>query len=219
MAKRVSMTDEIVSKLREDLINWKYEENNIITETEIANAYNVSKTPAREALTTLCMEGFLEKLPNKGYLVKGISVLELQSLFEFRAILETAAAELAIKYASEKDMKILEKLAKQNENNSEYASYSEVNYNFHIHIAYMSRNSYLLSALKNVMIQLRRVLIADWKDASNMDDEYMLDMHQEICRAIREKNVEDAKKYIIEEINNTNHRIYFREAGDRMPRY
>ena len=71
MSRKLSMTQRVVDQLREDIINWKYEENNIITETEIAKAFDVSKTPAREALTTLCMEGFLEKLPNKGYLVKG----------------------------------------------------------------------------------------------------------------------------------------------------
>lgn len=87
MAKRQSMTERVLQELRNDIINWNYEENDMITEAEISEKFGVSKTPSREALNYLCMEGFLEKIPNKGYLVKGISVTELQSLFQFRGVL------------------------------------------------------------------------------------------------------------------------------------
>ena len=81
MAKKQSMTERVLNELRNDIINWNYNENDMITEAEISQKFGVSKTPSREALNYLCMEGFLEKIPNKGYLVKGISVMELQSLF------------------------------------------------------------------------------------------------------------------------------------------
>ena len=95
----VSYTHLVLEALREDIINWVYEENDMITEAEISEKFGVSKTPSREALNYLCMEGFLDKIPNKGYLVRGLSVAELQSLFQFRGILEKASAELAIQYA------------------------------------------------------------------------------------------------------------------------
>lgn len=83
MAKRQSMTEKVLEALREDIINWVYEENDMITEAEISEKFGVSKTPSREALNYLCMEGFLDKIPIKGYLVRGLSVAELQSLFQF----------------------------------------------------------------------------------------------------------------------------------------
>ena len=76
MAKRQSMTEKVLEALREDIINWVYEENDMITEAEISEKFGVSKTPSREALNYLCMEGFLDKIPNKGYLVRGLSVAE-----------------------------------------------------------------------------------------------------------------------------------------------
>ena len=100
MAKKQSMTERVLNELRNDIINWNYNENDMITEAEISQKFGVSKTPSREALNYLCMEGFLEKIPNKGYLVKGISVMELQSLFQYRGILEKACAEMAIQYAT-----------------------------------------------------------------------------------------------------------------------
>lgn len=71
MAKKQSMTERVLNELRNDIINWNYNENDMITEAEISQKFGVSKTPSREALNYLCMEGFLEKIPNKGYLVKG----------------------------------------------------------------------------------------------------------------------------------------------------
>ena len=65
MAKRQSMTEKVLEALREDIINWVYEENDMITEAEISEKFGVSKTQSREALNYLCMEGFLDKIPNK----------------------------------------------------------------------------------------------------------------------------------------------------------
>ena len=63
MAKRQSMTEKVLEALREDIINGVYEENDMITEAEISEKFGVSKTPSREALNYLCMEGFLDKIP------------------------------------------------------------------------------------------------------------------------------------------------------------
>ena len=96
----VSMTNKILDLLREDINNCVYASGQFITEAEISEKFHVSKTPAREALIFLCQEGLLERIPRKGYLVKQLSVAELQSLFQFRSILERAAVELAIRFAS-----------------------------------------------------------------------------------------------------------------------
>lgn len=46
MAKRQSMTEKVLEALREDIINWVYEENDMITEAEISEKFGVSKTPS-----------------------------------------------------------------------------------------------------------------------------------------------------------------------------
>ena len=130
MAKKQSMTERVLNELRNDIINWNYNENDMITEAEISHKFGVSKTPSREALNYLCMEGFLEKIPNKGYLVKGISVMELQSLFQYRGILEKACAEMAIQYATDDELKFLQELTEEHVAKAEgstYQEYSEMN--------------------------------------------------------------------------------------------
>ena len=72
MAKRQSMTEKVLEALREDIINWVYEENDMITEAEISEKFGVSKTPSREALKYLCMEGAAEPVSVPGNPGKGL---------------------------------------------------------------------------------------------------------------------------------------------------
>ena len=193
MTKRQSMTERVLQELRNDIINWNYEENDMITEAEVSQKFGVSKTPSREALNYLCMEGFLEKIPNKGYLVKGISVTELQSLFQFRGILEKASAEMAIQYATDEELKFLkdyteEQIAKIE--GSTYQEYSEMNMQFHMSVAYLSRNPYLMSSLESILNKLRRVLVKDWKSS---EAKSLMEEHLELVSALCTRDVDRAK--------------------------
>ena len=64
--KNLSTTESILDQLRNDINNFVYDEQ-FITEAAISTRFQVSRTPAREALNTLCQEGILEKIPRKGF--------------------------------------------------------------------------------------------------------------------------------------------------------
>ena len=212
MAKRQSMTERVLQELRNDIINWNYEENEMITEAEVSQKFGVSKTPSREALNYLCMEGFLEKIPNKGYLVKGISVTELQSLFHYRGVLEKASAEMAIQYATDEEMKLLEELAKEqiaSIEGSSYQRYSEMNMQFHMSVAYLSRNPYLISALEAALNKLRRVLVKDWRSSGAKS---LMEQHLKLVAALSARDTESAKHHVEQEMSGVEYRMYFLEG-------
>ena len=212
MAKKQSMTERVLNELRNDIINWNYNENDMITEAEISQKFGVSKTPSREALNYLCMEGFLEKIPNKGYLVKGISVMELQSLFQYRGILEKACAEMAIQYATADELRFLQELTEEHVKKAEgstYQEYSEMNMDFHMSVAYLSRNRYLVSALENVLNNLRRVFVREWKSSGA---KALLEAHMELVEVRIKRDVEQAKQYVARELEGAEYRIYFRDT-------
>lgn len=212
MAKKQSMTERVLNELRNDIINWNYNENDMITEAEISQKFGVSKTPSREALNYLCMEGFLEKIPNKGYLVKGISVMELQSLFQYRGILEKACAEMAIQYATADELRFLQELTEEHvkkADGSTYQEYSEMNMDFHMSVAYLSRNRYLVSALENVLNNLRRVFVREWKSSGA---KALLEAHMELVEVLIKRDVEQAKQYVARELEGAEYRIYFRDT-------
>ena len=82
--KNLSTTESILDQLRNDINNFVYDEQ-FITEAAISTRFQVSRTPAREALNTLCQEGILEKIPRKGYLIRKLSLSELQQLCQYHS--------------------------------------------------------------------------------------------------------------------------------------
>ena len=92
----MTKTEEIYGILRENIMAGKYTHGEILNELDIANVYNVSKTPAREALSLLCQEGYLVKYARKGYIVRELTLQEYAYLMQYRVILETAVVKMII---------------------------------------------------------------------------------------------------------------------------
>ena len=161
----------VLEKLREDITNCVYESGQFITESEISHKFDVSKTPAREALNCLCQEGLLVKIPRKGYIIKQLSFIELSNLCYFRGILECGAVEWAIRYASDSELGQIVELAHKKidiDDEDFYNKYNDLNVSFHLSIAQLSKNTYLISALQGVLNQLRRDLAMDGR--TNLED-------------------------------------------------
>lgn len=206
------MTDKVLKQLRDEIIRCVYNTDDLITEAEISQKYSVSKTPAREALNYLCMEGLLDKIPHKGYLVKGISLNDLQNLFQFRKIIESAAVELAVRYASAEEIRCVEELTKYRLSEAEpnaHQKYNELNYNFHCAVAQLSKNPYLASSLGNVLNRLQQVLTMDFK-LSNANE--LLAVHTDLIEAIKTRDMERARAITKEQFEEIERRIYFRET-------
>uniref|UniRef100_UPI0039F07D00 GntR family transcriptional regulator n=1 Tax=Bordetella sputigena TaxID=1416810 RepID=UPI0039F07D00 len=75
-----------------------------LNEGELARELNVSRTPLREALHRLTTEGFLRSVPGKGFFFRNLDPKELFDLYELRASLEVAAAQLAVERASDEQI-------------------------------------------------------------------------------------------------------------------
>ncbi|MBR9904685.1 MAG: GntR family transcriptional regulator, partial [Gammaproteobacteria bacterium] len=91
-----STSEVIVKHLREAIIAGQIEEGEPIRQDDIANKFNVSKIPVREALKRLEAEGLVLFQRNKGAVVTKISEPELAQMFEVRVLLEVEAIRLAV---------------------------------------------------------------------------------------------------------------------------
>ena len=206
----ISMTNAVLEALRNDINNCIYESGQFVTEAEISQKFNVSKTPAREALNYLCQEGLLDKIPRKGYIVKSLSLAEVQNLFQFRNILERASVELAVRYASEQELQTLSELAraKLDPAAEDFArQYHDLKNNFHMSVAKLSRNPYLINALQNVLNLLRRDLFTDMRRNSL---EKALEAHVLVAQAMIDRDLERALRITTDQIDVVERRLCIR---------
>lgn len=108
--RRIALHERVASQLRDMIIHGTLRPGTRIAEGVLCVQLDVSRTPLREALKTLCAEGLVELRPNKGAKVAPLRQPETLELFETVAGLERIAAEHAAERLSIADLKKLERL-------------------------------------------------------------------------------------------------------------
>lgn len=88
-----NLSSSIVATLKEQIIHWHYPPEHRLTEAELCKKFNVSRSPVREALRVLAADGFVKKLPNRGYVVRQYNIDEIEELYDVRLALELYAVE------------------------------------------------------------------------------------------------------------------------------
>ena len=91
----------IVAKLREDILARRAAPGERLVESELTSRFMVSRGSVREALRRLAAEGFIEHMPNRGAIVRRLSLQEIGELFQIRVELEALAARLAAEAAAD----------------------------------------------------------------------------------------------------------------------
>ncbi|MBW2031518.1 MAG: GntR family transcriptional regulator [Deltaproteobacteria bacterium] len=104
----VSIREKVYKVIRNDILNGRIPPGERMVETRLAQEIKTSRTPVREALHMLEMEGLLEAIPRVGYRVKPIEWDEVEEICEIRAVNEALAARWAMKRVTPKELKALE---------------------------------------------------------------------------------------------------------------
>jgi len=151
----------VYSHLREQILRGEYKPDERLFETRIAEEIGASRTPVREALHNLELEGLIECLPKVGYVVKPISDQEVAEICEIRGLVEALAAQWAFEKAREKLIEELKKNIAVSEAKVKQGSvrdFIELDAQFHESIARLSgstRLHELSQTLRNHMLRYR----------------------------------------------------------------
>ncbi|MDF1554161.1 MAG: GntR family transcriptional regulator [Deferrisomatales bacterium] len=102
-----SIRERVYEEIKERIVNGAVGPTERLVETRLAEELRVSRTPVREALHVLKMEGLLEPVARGGYRVRRIRWEEVEEICEIRAVSESLAARWAIERASPEDLLFL----------------------------------------------------------------------------------------------------------------
>jgi DNA-binding GntR family transcriptional regulator len=198
---KLPLTERVYQALRRDIITAHFKPGDGLTEQMLARRYHASRTPVRQASARAMQENLLRFVPNKGYFVNLITIDQLSELYQFRAIVESSCAELAAK--KEHAPEVLDRLKRfaivkhQNGNRKSYERFIEADRNFHVGVAQLTRNAFLKKAVEETRDSIDRLLHLA---AAVSDDIVYLASHEEIYRAIRNRNPEQARKLMLEHV-------------------
>ena len=106
-----SLRGRVFQRLREDILSGVYQEHDELREITIGEELGVSRTPVREALRQLELEGLVKIIPNKGAYVTGITLKDVADIYKIRSMLEGMCARWATKHITEKQIEELEETA------------------------------------------------------------------------------------------------------------
>lgn len=83
-----SLRGKVFEKIRNDILRGRYKKGDELVECTIGKELGVSRTPVREAIRQLELEGLVQLIPNKGAFVTGISARDVMDMYLIRAKLE-----------------------------------------------------------------------------------------------------------------------------------
>ena len=207
---------DIVGQLRDFIVEGHLAPGSRISERELCERFNISRTPLREALKVLAAEGLIELLPNRGARVKQFTEKDIRNLFELIAGLDFAAGRLACGRITDEQIAAIEKMHLEMYTHylrHEVPEYFRLNQKIHQAIVDAAGNPLLSANYANLNAIIRRLrysanlvhrdrfseamreheLIVDALRRRAADDlgllmyRHMLDKCEAVCEYIREQ--------------------------------
>ena len=203
-----SLKEMAFQAIKEAILSNKLEPGKIYNEQALAKELGISKTPVREALLDLAARGFVTFLPRRGVQVNVLTEKDIRDLYNFRAALETAIIRCITPRVTDETIRRIEAIYKKEEEairNDNRRGYLKIDREFHLSLASLSENQYMILALENV-----RDLI-DWMGwKALLRKERMLEVYEEhgrIIQRLKERDTEGAVKMMEEHIRVTKENV------------
>lgn len=205
-----NLSASIVATLKERIIHWQYPPEHRLTEAELCQKFGVSRSPVREALRTLATDGFVKKMPNRGYAVKQYNLREIEELYEVRLALELFVVECLAKRGTpmKDDMEALKRtwIGLLNGSSKKDEELARLDTQFHETLAHAAGNKSLLRQLRAINERLLLFRMIDFGKAHRVES--TCHQHLEILKRIAAKDILGARKAMqrnIEEGRNNVH--------------
>lgn len=192
---KYSLRGRVFHKIREDILSGHYKEHEELKEVAISEEMGVSRTPVREALRQLELEGLVQIIPNKGAYVTGITPKDVEDIYMIRSLLEGLCAKWACEHITNEQMDEMEEnvyLAKFHAKKGHLEQLAELDNRFH-DIMYEACHSkmleHLLKDFHQYVLRVRKKTLNNASRGIASNEE-----HEMIMEAIKEKNGEKAEQ-------------------------
>jgi DNA-binding GntR family transcriptional regulator len=215
-----SLMEQAYSKIRKQILSCRLEPGSEISEIDIADRLSISKTPVREALGRLRLEGFVRAIPRRGYQITPLTISDMNELFDTRAVVEGGTIALAASRITDEQLNELLRLADASydkETASTLDAFISTNRDFHIAIAKASNNQRLIETTVRQLDELERYFYvgARLRDVNN---EVHAD-HYRIVEVLKRRDAALATQIIVEHNEATRNGLIGVIASNRHTKF
>lgn len=197
------LREVVCETLRNAIVAGVLKPGERLMEIQVAEELGVSRTPVREAIRKLELEGFVVMIPRRGTYVSDLSIKDINEVYEVRTALDVLAAGLAAERITEEEMEQMERLLVQigeyiEQNDME--KIVEADSQFHDILYRASRNERLVGIINNLREQLTRFRSLSMSYPGRLKE--MLGEHTRLVEALGRRNVTLAQNLASEHMAN-----------------
>ncbi len=197
------LRDVVFNTLRQAILRGELEPGERLMEIQLAKKLGVSRTPIREAIRKLELEGLVVMIPRKGAEVARITEKDMKDVLEVRGTLEELAVTLACKNISKQvieDLKMANKLFEAAIVSKDVVKIVDADVHFHDVIYFATDNQRLIQIINNLREQMYRYRLEYIKDARTHS--ILISEHNDIIAKIEHNDVDGAKVAVSRHIYN-----------------
>lgn len=197
MNEYLPLRDVVFQTLRQAILKGELKPGERLMEIHLAQKLGVSRTPVREAIRKLELDGLVLMIPRKGAVVAEITVSDMEDVLEVRMALEELAVKQACRRITQEQMKELAGYAeefKKSLQGDDLAVSAQADVAFHEVIYQATGNKRLIQILSNLREQMYRYRMECLKDRQSHAQ--LLNEHKEILQALGSRDEKAALKWI-----------------------
>jgi DNA-binding GntR family transcriptional regulator len=203
MDEYLPLREIVFNTLRQAILTGDLKPGERLMEIHLAERLGVSRTPIREAIRKLELEGLVKMEPRKGATVAEITEKNLRDVLEVRRNLDTFAVELACERINEEQLEELERIVEEFEgimHTKDSKTIAEADVEFHNFIVEVTGNDRLVQLVNSLSEQVYRYRFEYIKDETTHQE--LVDEHREIFDCIKSKDPSRAKQAMNRHITN-----------------
>jgi DNA-binding GntR family transcriptional regulator len=200
-AGRQPMREEAYDRLKDAIQRLELEPGSVMSDSELARRLGMSRTPVREALALLEKDLLVARVPNRGVVIRSLTIDEVIHVMQMREALDGMAARLAAAHIS---LEVLDDLKRDFEEMMRTSAtssdqHSALSKRLHIEIMRAAGNPFLESASNSLMSSFERTRQHSWRIWNAARDSERIakrryDEHMEIIEALRQRDPRRAEK-------------------------
>lgn len=208
MDEYLPLRDVVFNTLRNAILTGELSPGERLMEIKLADKLGVSRTPIREAIRKLELEGLVVNTPRKGAEVANISAADLRDVLEVRRSLEILAINLACQKMTSESLEELYKNIQEFKRSIDSKGATDIAYTdvgFHDIIYKSTSNNRLIQILNNIREQMYRYRLEYIKDRESWKT--LVDEHMAIYESIKNRDSDAAVRAILIHIDNQEKKI------------